>query len=326
MTKLVTRRAALLTAPLFLAPALSRAAPPGWPASLTIGTGSPGGVYVIYGQGLAQILAEALGIPVTAQPTQASAQNIMLLEGGTTQLGLSNAGIALEGWNGTAAWTHDKKLRSMRALVPMYGNPFEMMALKSSGIRTLSDMAGKRVAVGPPSGAGATYAKKFFDLFGIQATFRTGAFETFRGMLQNGSVDAFFSTIADPSPILTELDRTGDVRFVPLSAAEATRLSAAMPELSPSVVPAGMYPSMTTDYTTVDTLNFIFVGKDVPDDLVYAIVKAFYANHDRMVKVHDSAKQSVVENAKRVTAIPYHPGAARYYREIGVAIPDPRVD
>jgi hypothetical protein len=92
MKKSVTRRAALLAAPLVLAPSLSRAAPPAnWPTSLVIGSGSPGGVYFPYGQTLAQLLTEALGIPVTAQATQASAQNILLLESGTVQLGLHRA-------------------------------------------------------------------------------------------------------------------------------------------------------------------------------------------------------------------------------------------
>jgi uncharacterized protein len=327
MKSLIARRAVLLAAPLLLTPAPSQAAPPaGWPPSLVIGTGSPGGVYVPYGQALADILTETLGIRVTAQATQASAQNILLMESGVAQLGMTNVTFALEGWNGTGAWTRDRKLRSMRALVPMYVNPVEIVALKSSGIRTVADMAGKRVAPGPPNSAGGIYTKKLLALHGIQASLRFGAYETFLPQLKDGSVDAFVSTNADPSPVLAELDRTGDVRFIPLNADEVTKLSAEVPGLSPLVVPAGMYPSMTTDYTTVGTFNFIVVSKDLPDDLVYEITKAFYANHERMVKVHESAKQSTVESAKRVTAIPYHPGAARYYREIGIAVPDTRAD
>ena len=311
--------AALIIAAIWPAPSWS--APPGWPAALTIGTASPGGFYPIYGETLAQILTEALGIPVTAQATQGSAQNILLLESGNVQLGLVIAGIALEGWNGTGAWTRDQKLRSMRALVPMYDAPITIVALKSSGIRSLPDMAGKRVAPGPPSSAGGIYGKKFFDLLGIQATWRYGAFETLSTEMQSGLVDALVSTIASPAPILTKLDRTGEIRFVPMSADEIVKLCTAMPELSPSVVPAGTYPSMSTDYTTVGFFNFVVAGKDLPDDLVYAITKAFYANHDRLAKAIPAARESVAENAKRITVLPYHPGAARYYREIGVVIP-----
>jgi TRAP-type uncharacterized transport system substrate-binding protein len=67
--------------------------------------------------------------------------------------------------------------------------------------------------------------------------------------------------------------------------------------------------------------NFAVVSKDLPDDLVYAIVKAFYANHDRLVEAQASARESVVENLKHNEFLPYHPGALRYYREIGVELP-----
>lgn len=316
-------RTRLLAAALIIAaiwPAPSWSAPSGWPASLTIGTASPGGVFLLYGTALAQILTEALGIPVTAQATQGSVQNTLLLDSGAVQLGLVSTDVALDGWNGTGAWTHDKQLRSMRALFPMYDAPIEVVALTSSGIRSLPDMAGKSVAAGPPGGSGAIVAKAF-DVLGIRPNWHYGAYGTLSEQMQSGLVEALVSTIAAPAPVLSELDRTKKIRFVPLSADEIAKLCAAMPQFSPSVVPAGTYRSLTAPYTTAGWFNFVVASKDLPDDLVYAIVKAFYANHDRMVEAHASARESVVANLKRDTFIPFHPGAARYYREIGVEIP-----
>src|SRR5258708_7880882 len=103
-------------------------APPGWPASLTIGTASPGGVYLPYGEGLAAILTDALGIPVAAQATQGTDQNILLIDSGAAQLGFVTTGTALQAWNGTGEWTHGKKLRSMRALFPMFDTPLQFLA------------------------------------------------------------------------------------------------------------------------------------------------------------------------------------------------------
>jgi TRAP transporter TAXI family solute receptor len=297
----------------------SSAPPANWPASLTIGTASPGGVFLPYGTAMAQILSKALGIPVEAQATQGSAQNILLLENGTVQLGLVSTDVALDGWNGSGAWTHGKKLRSMRALFPMYDSPIVAVARTSSGIRSLPDVAGKRVAAGPPSNKGIVV--KAFDVLGIQAAWRYGAYDTLSTEMQSGQVDALVSTIASPAPVLTGLDRPGEIRFVPMSADEIAKLCAAMPQFSPSVVPAGTYRSLRAPYTTVGWFSFVVASKDLPDDLVYAIVKAFYANHDRMVQAHPSARESVVANLKRNTFIPYHPGAVRYYREIGAEIP-----
>jgi TRAP transporter TAXI family solute receptor len=94
-----------------------------------------------------------------------------------------------------------------------------------------------------------------------------------------------------------------------------------MPELSPSTVPAGSYSSLDKDYQTIGLYNFAVAHKDVPEDLVYRIVKATFANRDGLVKAQASAKETLPANIDRNSILPLHPGAARYYREIGVAVP-----
>src|ERR1700680_2701421 len=106
------------------------AASPDWPKSLTLGTASPGGVYYIYGEELAQILTEKLGIAVNPLPTQGTVHNVKLVDSGGMQLGLITRGVALQGWNGTGDWTGGKQFRNMRALFPMYDTPFQAVALQ----------------------------------------------------------------------------------------------------------------------------------------------------------------------------------------------------
>jgi uncharacterized protein len=299
----------------------SWSASPGRLASLTIATASPGGVYLVYGKALAAVLTEALGIPVEAQATQGTDQNMLLIDSGDAQLGFVTTGTALQGWNGSGAWTLGKQLRSMRALFPMYDTPIHFLALKSSGIGSLRDMADKRVGAGPQGGTAGTYAQKIFDTLSISTALRFGAWNTLSAQLRSGLLDALVGAAGVPFPVVAELDGTGEIRFVPLSVVEIAKLREAIPELSASVVAAGIYPSLKIDYETIGLYNFGVVSKDLPDDLVYTIVKAFYANHDRMVRAVPAARESVVGNLGRNTFIPYHPGAVRYYREIGVEIP-----
>lgn len=96
------------------------AAGPDWPKSLTLVTAAPGGVYYIYGEELAQILTEKLGITVNPFPTQGPVHNVKLLDSAGAQLGMITMGVGLHGWNGTGNWTSGKKFRNMRALFPMY--------------------------------------------------------------------------------------------------------------------------------------------------------------------------------------------------------------
>src|SRR5216684_3560923 len=114
------------------------AAGPDWPKSLTLGTASPGGVYYIYGETLAQILTEQLGIAVNPLPTQGPVHNVKLVDSGGVQLGLITMGVGLQGWNGTGDWTNGKSFRDMRALFPMYDTPFQAVVLGRSGITTLA--------------------------------------------------------------------------------------------------------------------------------------------------------------------------------------------
>jgi len=296
-------------------------APPGWPASLAIGTASPGGVYYDYGRELAAILTEALGIPVTAQSTQGSAQNAPLLEGGTVQLALVAMGTALRAWNGTGESAGGKQLRSMRALVPMFGTPFQLVTFRDSGIHSFADLANKRVGVGPAGGGSGTYGPLIFTALAVRATLRHGAWSMIGDQMRSRQLDAMMTAIGVPAPVIAELDASQPLAFIEMTPSEIVTLRKAMPELNATVMPAGTYPSQTEDYKTIGYFNFAVAHKNLPDDLVYAIVKAFFANHDRMIKVSPSARESVVENAKLITDIPFHPGAARYYREIGVQLP-----
>jgi uncharacterized protein len=299
----------------------SWSAPAGWPSSLTIATASPGGVYYVYGQGLARILSDALKLPVTPQATQGADQNVLLLESGDAQLTFVTMGVALQAWNGTGAWTHGKQLRTMRALLPMYDTPFQFVALPDSGINSLADLAGKRVGVGPQGGTGGVYSPLVFKALEIAATLRYGAWDTLTAQLQSHLMEALAVTVGVPTPLIAKLDAAAAMQFIAPTEEEITKLRNAMPELGVSVVPPGTYPSLKSPYKTIGLFNFGVVSKDLPDDLVYAILKASYANHDRMMKVHPAAQESVVANLRRNEFLPYHPGALRYYREIGVEIP-----
>ena len=114
------------------------AANPDWPKSLTLATASPGGVFYVYGEAVAQVLTESLEIPVNHLPTQGSVHNIKLIESGDAQLGLITMGVGLQGWNGTGDWTSAQRYRKMRVLFPMYDSSVQFVTLRRSGITTVA--------------------------------------------------------------------------------------------------------------------------------------------------------------------------------------------
>jgi uncharacterized protein len=318
MTITLRARSALLAAVVLVGIAACqdvRAAEP-----IIIGTASPGGPYLTYGQGLARILSRELGQEVTAQSTQGPAQNIMLLEKKQMMLAFTTMGVALQAWNG-ADWTKGARYRSMRVIFPMYDTAFQFVAAKRLRINWLEDMAGLRIGAGPRAGTGGTYLPMLFKTLDINANLRFGAWESIASQLKSGELDAIVFSAGFPTPALAELIAAEPLDFIQPSADQIALIRKEIPEITPSTVPAGTYSSLARDYQTIGLYNFAIAHKDLPDDLVYKILKAVFDNHDDLVKAQSSAKETVPANISRNTVLPLHPGAERYYREIGIPIP-----
>ena len=298
------------------------AANPDWPKSLTLGTASPGGVYYVYGEELAKILTEKLGIPVNPFPTQGSIQNVKLLDSGGAQLGLITMSTGLEGWNGTGEWTKGARFRNIRALFPMYDNPFQAVVLQRSGITTLAQLDKKRIGVGPRAGNGATYGPGIFRIVGISPEMSYGSYNDMGTDLLAEHIDALLTLLGAPVPAIQSVDAKEPVTFLSLSAEQMEAIRKEWPEFGPAKIAAGTYRLMDKDYVTVGVPNFVIGRADLPDDLVYQLVKAVFENQPRLVKATSAASDTIPQNVVKNTFLPFHPGAVRYYREIGINIPD----
>jgi TRAP transporter TAXI family solute receptor len=298
------------------------AADPNWPKSLTLSTASPGGVYYIYGDALAKILTEKVGIAVNPLPTQGPVHNVKLVDSGGAQLGLITMGVGLQGWNGTGDWTGGKQLRNIRALFPMYDTPFQAVVLQRSGITTFTQLDKKRIGVGPKAGTGGTYLPAIMKVLGISTEMSYGSFDVAATQLLDGSVEGFVTLTGAPVPAIQQVAAKEPVTFLNLSPEQIEAIRKAMPEFSPSKIAAGTYRSLDKDYNTFGVYNFAIGRADLPDDLVYQLVKATFENQPRLLKAHSAASETIPQNVDKNTFLPFHPGAIRYYREIGISIPD----
>ncbi len=291
------RRLALALAAVFVLPPAARAAEPHWPETLTIGTGSPGGTYYDYGEGLAKLLTRALELPVFARPTEGPTENIALIEAGAIELGFVTLGIAQQAWNGRGEWTGGRAFRAMRAVFPMYDTPFQFMALRDSGPLSVADLAGKRVGIGPSGGTTGIYMPEFFRVLKIDAALRTGSWSDMSAAIEARALDALAVGAGVPFPEFASLEKRHKVRYL----------------LGASVVPAGSYPSLTRHYQTVGLYNFAVARSSLPDDLVTAIAEAVFSGNDELMQASHAAAETVPANFTRNTLLPFHPGAMRWY-------------
>jgi TRAP transporter TAXI family solute receptor len=290
--------------------------------SIALATASPGGVYLVYGQALAPILSRALQIEVTAEPTQGSVQNVILLEKRQTMLAFINIGPALEGWNGSD-WAKGTHYRSMRVIFPLYGAPFQFVAHKRVAATSLDNFAGLRIGGGPRGGGSGVYVEQVFKALGIPARVGHAAWDNLGSQLAERELDGAVVASGAPFPALAQVDAQRTIDFIAPSPEQIATIRKQLPEITLSTIAAGTYRSLTKDYPTIGLYAFAVAHKDLSEDLVYRIVKATFDHHAELVKAHPLAKETVPENIERNTLFPLHPGALRYYREKGIAVPAP---
>jgi TRAP transporter TAXI family solute receptor len=298
------------------------AANPGWPKSLTVGTASPGGVYLPYGRFLAKLWTDKLAIPVDAVATQGPVHNVKLLDLGGAQIGFATMGIVLQGWNGTGEWTEGKRFRNMRALFPMYDTPFQLAVLRRSNITTLQELDNQPMGIGPRAGTGGTYIPNIMKLLGVAPEIKYGSIADLATELLAGRYVASATMTGVPVPALSQAEDKEPLTFIRFAPEQIDTVRKAIPELSPSTISSKIYKSLEKDYDTFGVYNFAIGRADLPEDLVYDLVKVVFENTQALTQEAPSASDTVPQNVSKDTFLPLHPGAIRYYREVGVKIPD----
>jgi TRAP transporter TAXI family solute receptor len=308
---------AALAGTLFAAPAMAQA-----PKSLTLGTASVGGVFFVYGQVWANIASDAIKVPISTRQTDGPNHNIILTDTKQVELGMTTMGVALQAWNGQGAWTQGRKFQNIRAIFPMYDTSFHFVSTQASGIKSVAELAGKNVGVGPRAGTPGTYIPEMFTALGIKVgAIRNGGASDMASQLGDGLIDSFGFAAGLPFPAYSEIEAQRPVTFFSFSRDQIATLKQKMPELSDSVIPKGTYRTLTEDQPTVGVFNFAIAHKDVDNDVVYGIVKAVMENNPRMVQGHAAAKETLPQNVNKNTFLPFHPGAVKYFREKGIQIP-----
>lgn len=292
-----------------------------WPRSITVGTASQGGVYYIYGSGWANLVGDALGISAGAEVTGGPVQNATLVEMGEHDFGMVTTGPLVAALAGESALAPGMPHDNVRAVFPMYQTTLQIITLASSGITSVSDLNGKTVGVGPAGGTADMYHPQMFEKLGLRVRTRNGGASDQAGQLQDGLIDAFAFAAGMPISAFSQLEAQANVNIFSYTAEEFAKVSEHFPELSAGVIPGSVYTSLDSDVPAVSLWNFAVTHKDMPESLVYGVTKTVMENNDRMRQIHAAARETLPENARYNTFVPWHAGAVRWFEENGIEIP-----
>jgi TRAP transporter TAXI family solute receptor len=292
---------------------------PGWPRSVTIGSASIGGVYFVVAGGWARVISEKMGLAATNRVTGGPVQNIQLVQTKEIELGMTTTGPLYEALQGIGEFA-GKKMDAVRVIFPMYTSYAHWMVSADSGIRSVADLSGKVVSLGPRGGSAEFVGERVLQLFGVRPRrvvylgFADGA-----SAIRDGVVDAAFGVIGVPVPAWVEASITRPMRFFGFSREQIETLTSRYPYLARAAIRPGVYRGQDEAIPTVQMWNAAIVHKDMPEDFVYELTKAMLTSREFLATVHPTAHEMLPVNIFYIK-MPMHPGAIRYFREQGVTL------
>lgn len=315
-----TRRSAIAAA--FLAGILPKAAPAQERQRFLLVTGAAGGAFNEYGPALARVVAPRAPIDLDVQATAGSNENIRAVSTGDADLGLINLGPAYDAWENRHAFrSGGGSYRNLRALFPMYETPFSLVALRASGIASLAELEGRTVGVGPAGGPSQLFFAGLAKVLQLTTRIVTGSPADQARRLLAGEVDAFWFGAGLPVAAFVEVLEKADARVLGLGEAEIAAFRAAFPYVSPFEIPAGIYKGQDVPLRTAAVWNFVVASDRMPEEPAYLLTRAALDGSAELAAELPVAAGTAAANVAADTFMPLHPGAVRYYREKGIALP-----
>ncbi|PAB59177.1 hypothetical protein CCE28_11705 [Anaeromicrobium sediminis] len=289
---------------------------------LAFATGGTSGTYYPLGGAIANVWNDKVeGVNVTIQPAGASVENINRVSAGEVDLVLAMNNIADNAFKGEGKSFGGKAIKNFKAIGVVYPEVIHCITLKDSGINSIADLKGKAINPGPPGSGTFATAMPILEAHGITPkdfTAKPGSFSDAVAGLKDGNIDAAFAVVSFPSSAVLEIATTNPVKVLEIKGDEFAKLQETVPFAAPFTITGGEYNGQDTDATTVTLQAVLYVKEDLPEEMVYNLTKQMYENTEEIAKGHARGKQINVKNALAGVTTPVHPGAAKYYEEVGV--------
>jgi TRAP transporter TAXI family solute receptor len=289
---------------------------------LSIATGGTGGVYYPMGGGMANIISKHIPYAeATAEVTAASVDNCLLVGAKKSDMALI---MADTGWDAFQGGGKFKEKLPIMTLAVLYINNMHIVTLEGKGIEKVTDLKGKRVSTGAPGSGTEVKGLRVLEAYGLDPDKdmkrdKLGASES-AGALKDGKIDAYFWDGGLPTASVTDLGATPGIKMKLISHGDAVPNMTAKygPLYFKGVIPAKMYPGQDKEVSIARVSNLLICNKDMKDTVAYDIVKTLFEHKPELVAVHKMAEELELAPQADGSPLPFHPGAAKYFKEKGV--------
>ena len=287
---------------------------------VTLGTAATTGTYYFVGAAIGNTVSKYCDdLNVLVISTAGGVENIRLITSGEIEIGMANADALFDAYNGANTFAEVGKM-PIKGLVALYPSVSHMMVRADSGIKSWTDLKGKKVCLGTAGSSHTVASKALLALYGINWETDIEPFYLTTGemctMLSDGDIDAAFLVGGAPVSGVTNACATAQLDLLDIDEEIMDAMIQQLPYFSKSSIPAGTYPGIDHSVNAVALTTCFFVNASMDDETAYNFVKTMMDHVDDFVEANASCKYiqeaSVVE-----LPIEIHPGAARYYKEKG---------
>mgnify|MGYP001818448791 FL=1 len=283
---------------------------------VTLGSGSPPGTYYSFGEALSNY-SETQGIAMFSAISEGSVENASRLQAGRIDFGLVQSDVAQllhQGLTSEGFYPN----RELRAVASLWPEAVHLLTLEGTGVRSLSDLRGRQVAIGQRGSGSRVNAL----LIGLAARLDEHQVPAVREIslaraitqLEAGEIDALFLTEAIPAPSIQALAaRRNDLRFIPMPLELFETLAEKRLVYYPLTVPARTYPGQTEAFTTLGLAAALMTHSRVPDERVQEMLELLLTGGDELARKYYRAAFISRETMRLGLAVPLHPGAESFY-------------
>ena len=288
--------------------------------NLILATGGTSGTYYPFGGSMAQIFNSKIqNMNVTAQATGASVENLKLIGQKEAELAIVQNDMTDYAYNGTEAFK-DSKVENVRVIANLYPEVIQIVSSADSGIKTLTDIKGKKFSVGAPGSGVEANARQLLDVMGMTYNDFSANYLSFAesaDSLKDNHIDGFLFVSGVPNAAIQDTATTSSLNFVSIPDDVIKKLIDKYPFFTEIVIPAGTYKGQTADVKTVAMKATLVAGAEVSEKVIYDLTKALFENQPELASAHAKGAELSLESAVNGVSVPFHPGAEKYYKEVG---------
>jgi TRAP transporter TAXI family solute receptor len=295
-------------------------AAPAGAQQLTFMTGPQGGVWVPLGGALKGMWEKAIpGLNVTATPG-AGIANVRGVDEGKAQLGFGNSSTTVDGLEGRAPYP--KKVTKVCQVANIYPQYFQVVALKDANVHSLADLKGKSVVTQPKGNTGELLTELVLKLNGMEYKSLSrinfqASYTDAVSLVKDGHAQVFTLGTTAPASSVMDLASARDISLVPVDDKTMNALKSSNPGYNKLIIKAGTYPKQEKDVPVIGYSTHIIAACDLPEQVVYTMVKTMAANVDAMSAVNKAIAGITPKDMAVDIGVPFHKGAAKFYKEAG---------